>query len=155
MKKNKILIFLILTFFISGCGFTPMYSQKNIDKKFSIETLKIDGDTYINNLISTTLKRFKKEDSAKKINLEIKTNYSKNILTKDLAGDATDYELILITTINVTSINNEVNYLLNFKEKFNMKKNNDKFEESNYERIIKKDFADSVLSKIIFNLSNN
>ena len=35
-----------------------------------------------------------------------------------------------------------------------MKKNDDKYEENSYEKLIKKDFASSLISKIIFHLSN-
>ena len=161
--KKKIILSIVFLFFLQNCGFTPIYSKNNSKKNFSIENLDIDGDLEINNYINSGLKRFTYSNKDKKVfNIEKKfkltifTDYNKNVLTKDLTGTATDYELVLKTNIDIEFDNSrEVKkYKIKFTDRFNMKKNDDKYEEKSYEKLIKKDFANSLISKIIFHLSN-
>ena len=48
IRKNIILISLI--FFLTHCGFTPIYLQ-NTDVNFSIDQVKYTGDREINNFL--------------------------------------------------------------------------------------------------------
>ena len=102
------------------------------------------------------LKRFNQDNAEKKYKLTILTDYKKNILTKDLTGTATDYQLLLNTTVNINQIflDKEKKYTLKFTDRFNIKKFDDKFEEDSYERLIKKNFSNTLISKITFNLSS-
>ena len=134
-----------------------MYSKGNLDSNFYIVELKFDGDRLINNYLENGLTKFNNIDANKKYKIEIFTDYKKNILTKDLTGTATDYELLLNTTliINQTFLEKEKNYTLKFTDRFNIKKFDDTFEEDSYERTIKKNFSETLISKIILNLSSN
>jgi len=154
VKKFIVVIILILT---QSCGFSPMYSKGNLDSNFYIVELKFDGDRLINNYLENGLTKFNNIDANKKYKIEIFTDYKKNILTKDLTGTATDYELLLNTTliINQTFLEKEKNYTLKFTDRFNIKKFDDTFEEDSYERTIKKNFSETLISKIILNLSSN
>ena len=161
--KKKIILSIVFLFFLQNCGFTPIYSKHNSQKNFSIENLEIDGDLEINNYINSGLNRFTYSDEdkkefniEKKFKLKIFTDYNKNVLTKDLTGTATDYELVLKTNIDIEFDNSKEvkKYKIKFTDRFNMKKNDDKYEENSYEKLIKKDFASSLISKIIFHLSN-
>ena len=154
VKKFILVIILILT---QSCGFSPMYSKGNLDSNFYIVELKFDGDRLINNYLENGLTKFNNIDANKKYKIEIFTDYKKNILTKDLTGTATDYELLLNTTliINQTFLEKEKNYTIKFTDRFNIKKFDDTFEEDSYERTIKKNFSETLISKIILNLSSN
>ena len=55
--------------------------------------------------------------------------------------------------INRIDDNNVEDVNLVLTDRFNMKKNEDKFEEDSYERLLKINLATSVYEKIIFNLS--
>ncbi len=154
IKKYIVIIILILT---QSCGFSPMYSKSNLDSNFNIVELKFDGDRLINNYLENGLTRFNTSDTNKKYKIEIFTDYQKNILTKDLTGTATDYQLLLNTTVNINQnfMDKEKNYTLKFTDRFNIKKFDDTFEEDSYERTIKKNFSETLISKIILNLSSN
>ena len=154
VKKFIVVIILILT---QSCGFSPMYSKGNLDSNFYIVELKFDGDRLINNYLENGLTRYNATNTNKKYKIEIFTDYKKNILTKDLTGTATDYELLLNTTliINQTFLEKEKNYTIKFTDRFNIKKFDDTFEEDSYERTIKKNFSETLISKIILNLSSN
>ena len=152
----KKIIFVLLIFnFLHGCGFTPMYSQKNGNFNFKIESIDLEGDRVINNYINAQLKKYSLVENEKKFQIKINTNYKKNITAKDLTGAATDFELILNTNVKINRIddNNVEDINLTLTDRFNMKKNEDKFEEDSYERLLKINLATSVYEKIIFNLS--
>jgi|TARA_B110000003_G_C16441611_1_gene454267 hypothetical protein len=132
-----------------------MYSQKNGNFNFKIESIDLEGDKFINNYINAQLKKYSLAENEKKFQIKINTDYKKNITAKDLAGAATDFELILNTNVKINRIddNNVEDVNLTLTDRFNMKKNEDKFEEDSYERLLKINLATSVYEKIIFNLS--
>jgi outer membrane lipopolysaccharide assembly protein LptE/RlpB len=90
IKKNIILIFLI--FFLTNCGFTPIY-LKNTDSNFSIEQVNYTGDRDLNNFLKTNLIKYKNEKSDNKIYIEANSTYQKIILSKDGTGEITNYQL--------------------------------------------------------------
>ena len=152
---NKIFFYILFFCFLQNCGFAPMYSQKSGNFNFIIVSVDLEGDKFINNYIDVQLKKYSFVNNEKKFQIEIKTDYKKNITAKDLAGAATDFELILNTNVKINRIddNNVKDVNLTLTDSFNMKKNEDKFEEDSYERLLKKNLATSVYEKIIFNLS--
>ena len=154
-KKKNYLILLFL--FLINCGYVPIYSQNNKDSNFLISSLKIDGDRIINNYLNASLKRYSNLDRKKIYEIKISTKYDKKALTKDLTGAPTDYELILKTSLEVkrVDLNNSKSYVINFTDRFNMKANDDKYEEQSYERLIKRNLSESVFAKIIFHLTKN
>ena len=156
MIKNKKFFLILILILLQACGFSPMYSQDKLNKNFSIVELSLEGDRLINNYLNNGLKRFNQDNAEKKYKLTILTDYKKNILTKDLTGTATDYQLLLNTTVNFnqTFLDKEKKYTLKFTDRFNIKKFDDKFEEDSYERLIKKNFSNTLISKITFNLSS-
>ena len=70
--------------------------------------------------------------------------------TNAMIGDATDYRLDFDVKFIILSENKEVSY----KESFKIKKNNQKFEQSNYEREIKRNFSEIVKDKLVLYLLN-
>tara|TARA_B110000003_G_C16623100_1_gene523876 strand:- start:684 stop:1088 length:405 start_codon:yes stop_codon:yes gene_type:complete len=131
-----------------------MYSQNNIDTNFTVKDLSLEGDRAINLFLESSLKRFSNLDYEKKYNIKIKSEYQKNIIAKDLSGSATDYELVLITNLYFkrTDIIESKSYQFTFSDSFVMKKQDDKYEETSYERLLKRSLADSAFEKIIFKL---
>ena len=63
---------------------------------------------------------------------------------------ATDYKLLVDTKINIY-LNNK-NNILNFSENINIKSNSNSFEQNNYEKNIKKNFASSIREKFIIKI---
>tara|TARA_Y100000389_G_C17303238_1_gene434061 strand:+ start:163 stop:621 length:459 start_codon:yes stop_codon:yes gene_type:complete len=147
MFKKIISITLILSL-LSACGFTPIYSSKNMkNKDFSIEVVSIDGDRDINNQINLHLRKYQNDLKIKKL-ISINTVYKKNIYLKDSTGDASEYKLEVTANINV---NSKQKFLIS--ESFNMKKMTNLFDQSNYEKTIKKNFADSIVEKLLLKLA--
>ena len=118
MKNTLFKIGLIL-FFLSSCGYSPIYSVSN-KNKININIVSLQGDKNINNLISSKLRNYKKENSNKNYQVKIISKYDKKVLTKNTTGDPTNYRLIL--DVKLTAIQNENKFEINLDESFDMKK---------------------------------
>ena len=151
--KNIILISFLL--FIYSCGYTSVYKNQN-SNNFQINIVEMQGDNDINNMIKNELKFYSNRNSEKKYDISINSDYQKIIISKNSAGVATDYKLLVDTKITI-NFNNKTN-IFNFSENINMKSNSNSFEQNNYERNLKKNFASSIRDKFIvkiFDLDDN
>ena len=148
IKKNVIILSII--FFLTNCGFSPIY-LKNENMNFSIEKVTYTGDRELNNFLKSNLKNYKNEESNNKFFIEAKSEYSKVVLSKNAASEATNYQLEAKVIFLIKPINIEIS----ITEKEIMDSMNDKFEEARYERTIKQNFAysisDKLSSELVFN----
>ena len=145
MKKNIILLYLI--FFLSSCGFTPIY-QNNTIVNFSIKQVSYSGDKELNNFLKTNLSKYENKNIDNIIYVETTSVYKKIILSKDATGEVTNYQLEAEVKFLIKSKNKEIiineNHIMNSKS--------DKFEETRYERIIKQNFASAITNKLLSEL---
>ena len=143
MKKIFLLIIII---FIYSCGYSPLYLAGKNDMLLNLK--KIEGDFELNNYIKNNFKIASDVNSSNVYDINAETKFEKIILTKDATGNATDYRLDFTVKFIILSENKEVSY----KESFKIKKNDQKFEQSNYEREIKKNFSEIVKDKLVLYL---
>ena len=148
MRKNIILISLI--FFLTNCGFSPIY-VKNNNTFFSIENIDYSGDKELNDFLRINLNQYKNKNSDKKIFIKAVSEYEKIILTKDQAGKVTNYKLSAKITFLIKSTNQQIS----FEEEKIINTMDDKFEETRKERIEKQNFASSISNKLILELVIN
>jgi len=148
IKKSISLISLI--FFLTNCGFTPIY-LKNTNINYSIDQVDYTGDRELNNFLKSNLNKYKNEKIDKKISIEINSIYKKNILTKDGTGKITSYELEAVVIFLIQPLNKEIRVI----EKKIMNSMDDKFEETRQERIIKQSFVSSISNKLISEININ
>ena len=116
----------------------------------------MQGDSDINNMIKNELKSYSNKNSENKYDISINSNYQKIIISKNSAGVATDYKLLVDTKITI-NLENKMN-VFNFSENINMKSKSNSFEQNNYEGNLKKNFASSIRDKLIikiFDLNDN
>ena len=155
MYKFKITSFLILIiFFLNNCGFTPQYAGfKGID--FSLKINKIEGDRELNNAIKSQLDRYSsnKLQSIEIINVNIKSKFTKDILSKDSTGKATKYNLK--ANVEFTINTSEISRTIKMFEEFKIDNIEDNVEENNYIKIIKRNFAEIISEKLILNINQN
>ena len=145
MKK----IFLLLSIvFIYSCGFSPIYLYGKEDIHINLK--KIEGDFELNSYIRNDLMIASNKNSLNVYDVKANTKYEKIILTKNATGDPTDYRLDFSVKFIIVSENKEVS----FKESFKIKKNDKNFEQSNYEREIKRNFSEIIRDKLILYLLN-
>ena len=143
-------IFLLVSiFFIYNCNFTPLYLTNNKDILINLKDIK--GDFELNNYIRNELKIVSNKNSKNIFEINVETKYEKIILTKDATGKATDYKVNFSSKFMIIS---EQNKILSYKESFKIKNSDKKFEQANYEKEIKKNFAKIIKDNLIFDLIN-
>ena len=148
MKK---LFSLILITLIYSCGYSAVYKdQEKYDLFINIK--KTIGDYEINSFIKNDLRIASKSDSENIYNINFETKFEKITIAKDSAGKATDYRLELYAKFIITSKQNKI---LEFNENFKIKNNEEKFEQSNYEKDIKRNFSKIVSDKLVIYLNQN
>ena len=148
MKKNILVISLI--FFLVNCGFTPIY-LKNTDTNFSIEQVNYTGDKELNNFLKTNLDQYKNKKIDNKIYIEAESVYKKIVLSKDGAGEVTNYQLEAEVIFLIKPLSKRIK----ITEKKIMDSMDDKFEEARKERTIKQNFAYSISNKLSLELIIN
>ena len=147
---KKYIIFISLIFFLTHCGFYPIY-VKNSNINFSIENVNYEGDRDLNNFLKTNLDQYKNDKSDRKILLEVTSKYEKTILTKNAASEVTNYKLIAKVTFLIKPTNKKIN----ITEQEIISSMDDKFEETRKERATKQNFARSISNKLISELVIN
>ena len=147
---KKIIIFISLIFFLTHCGFSPIY-VKNSNINFSIENVNYEGDRDLNNFLKTNLDQYKNDKSDRKILLEVTSKYEKTILTKNAASEVTNYKLIAKVTFLIKPTNKKIN----ITEQEIISSMDDKFEETRKERATKQNFARSISNRLISELVIN
>ena len=149
---KKVFVLLFLSLIISGCGYMAVY-KGTVKFNYKILVSEHSGDRDMINLINTQLKKYSKIKSDKSFIIKIDTIYKKNVIAKDVAGKATDYQIKVTSSFNVTS--EVANKIIKINETFNVKSMDDKFEEQRYDTIIKNNISNAIVKKIILQLSRN
>jgi len=146
----KNLISLLLFLLLLQCGYQPIYNKENLSN-VNITVGETKGDSSLNNLINSRLKRYSSSEPDKIYTIDVNTSFSKSILSKDAAGKATKLKLSAKINFKVIFDEKSQNYL--FEESINIDNLSDKYEQNNYENIIKNNFVDTVIDKLLIKLS--
>ena len=97
---KKIIIILLSTLYLTSCGFTPIYSKKNLD--FQINNIQFEGDREIKAILLSNLKTYKtKEKDKYNYDLNIKSEKKIEIASKNTKGEATVYKININSTVEV------------------------------------------------------
>tara|TARA_Y200000002_G_scaffold363328_1_gene351282 strand:- start:1059 stop:1466 length:408 start_codon:yes stop_codon:yes gene_type:complete len=132
-----------------------MFSDmKNSD--FAITNLEIKGDSQINNIIKIRLNKYLKNNSDRKYKVNIKTSLDKLSAAKDATGKTTNLKLVIkldLTFVedNIDKTNTKKNIL--FSETITVKKNENNYEQNNYEKIVIQNISETLLKKMILYLA--
>jgi hypothetical protein len=147
IKKSLIIILLI---FLSHCGFSPMF--KNINNlQYNIIVESLNGDRDINNLIRSNLKKYTSIENRDELKIKVNTKYEKNIIAKDSTGKTTNYQIKILAIFEVDY--SEGQKIITIEETFDYKSIEDKLVELDYERSIKNNLTNIIISKLITQIS--
>jgi hypothetical protein len=151
--EKKIFTFILLIF-LSSCGYEAIYSVKNTKNyNFSISKLSFIGDREINLKIKQKLNNYTQETKDINFILKITSTSEKIILSKNVAGDSTNFKIETIVNIDVFNKDKLKNNFI-ITETFSYDNNSNKFELKSHEKEIKKNLADTIAEKLIFKLAN-
>ena len=139
-KLKKVFILLTFFLFFSNCGYTPIFSKKDVN--FSIENIEFLGNKDVQEKISRALFSYKnKPDKEKKISLVITNSKNTTIASKNSKGEA-----------QTNRINVDVNVKIILAENNFVEKNFNK--SSIYTVIDRKSEQKLIEKKLIENLSS-
>ena len=139
----------MLVLLSSGCDYSPIHSIKTNNTEIKI--ISMSGDKEINNYLSKELEK-KSKASSEKMEVIINTNFSKRVLAKDTKSFATDYELKVIGNFELKK--DDKSKSIKITEKFRYKNLNDNYEQKNYEKMVKLNLAQIILSKLNLRINN-
>ena len=98
--SKKIIIILLSTLYLTSCGFTPIYSKKNLD--FQINNIQFEGDREVKAIVLSNLSAYKtKEKDKYNYDLNIKSEKKVKIASKNIKGEATIYKININSTVEV------------------------------------------------------
>ena len=149
IKKQFNLSFLLLFLFISGCGFKPILIGSDFD--FSIQVNNAKGDNKINSQIENKLKSL--NGIKKKFKINLISNETKNILSKDSKGDPTILEIVINLNYMLTE-NGKVLSNRSLTQRSTYNNISDKFELSKSEEILRDNLVENLVSDIINSASS-
>ena len=141
LRILRIGIFFLL---LSNCGYVPIYSNQS-DANLNIKITSLEGEKDINISLAQKLSRYQNENAERIFDVKVISEYEKNSLIKDEAGNTTNFRLSLKVEFLV-SVNGSLKKM-KFEEKFDIRKDDKLFEESNYEKVIKKDMINLIIQK--------
>ena len=107
-KLKNFFIMTICIWLVYSCGYTPIFSSKNI--KFKIVEIQKRGDANIAELFAESIKKNQNNlDGLEKISLIIDASKNKTTLVKDQSGKILSYKLEIIIKANAKRISsNEI-----------------------------------------------
>ena len=144
MKKKIILICCL--FFLTNCGYNPLYSSKN-SSDILINKIETAGEKKINRQILSLLSLDEVGELENSYILNISTKKNKRIVSKDKQGNASVYNLNLEINILLNKDNQKVAKTFTSDFSYNTQKN--KFELSREENKILNNLVESMVEKII------
>ena len=146
-----------MAFNLTSCGFVPIYSEKNVTD-FEITSLKIEGNSKINNIVKNNLQRYFNNNGKKKYKISVETNYEKISAAKDLTGNTTNVNLKISVDLKYLKIDAENDMQekrITFSKNQIIKKDQNNYEQSNYENILINNMSQLLTDKIILHLARS
>ena len=152
-ELKKIFIFPIFFLFFLSCGYTPIFSKKDVN--FSIENIKFLGDKDVKEKISNTLSSYtNKPDKEKKISLVVTSSKNTTVASKNSKGEALTNKISV--DVNVKIILAENNFLeKNFNKTSIYTVINRKSEQKLTENKLIENLSNEIAQQIIFEISKN
>ena len=152
MQKN--IIFIIVFFIFSSCGYNSLYKNSNTENfKFNFELIQTSGDKYINNNISSVLKNYSDKNLKNVVKIKLNSSYSKSTISRDKKGKTSKFNIVVTTDFNLMNNDKDVKKIT-ITEKIAIKNISDSFQQKNYEMKIKKDLSRSIARQFIEKLTS-
>ena len=144
---NKKLFSVITFIFLLSCGYQPIFSFN--ESTFSISKIKLIEENKANSRIKNALKFYRENNNTKTFyDLEISSNRSKKVLSKDSRGDPKLFSASISIKINVIE-NNLPKSEKTFTKTESYNSNSNKFEQKQYEDKIASNLVNKMIQEII------
>ena len=152
-KVKKIIILLTLFLFFSSCGYTPIFSKKDVN--FSIENIKFLGDKDVKEKINYSLSNYRnKSDKEKKVSLIINSSKKINVASKNSKGEAQTNKISIDASVKI--ILSENNFLVkNFSKSSIYTVIDRKSKQKSIENKLTENLSSEIALQIIFEILKN
>ena len=148
MKKT----FFILLFFISSCGYQPIYVNES-SKIYEFKKIVFGGDNYINNKIINILS-IKENNEIDNNILHIVSSFNTEEVSKNSKGQVELYKSTINVNLQIKNINNQVIQKRNFAKEFTYNNKQNKFDLAQYQSSIKDDLINKIVGDTIIFLNS-
>ena len=149
MKKT----FFILLFFISSCGYQPIYINKP-SEIYEFKKINLNGDNYINNKIINILSIKENTETDNKNDLYISSFYETEEVSKNSKGQIEIYKSKINVNLKIKDNNNKIIQNRNFAKEFTYNNKQNKFDLAQYQKSNKDDLINKIISDIIIFLNS-
>ena len=146
--KIKFFKFLLIMFFLTNCGYQPIYIQKD-NIKITLNKIDLMGDKKINRKIIQLTNLEKNNSDQASYNLKLKSNKNIEIVAKDQSGNATTYRTT-ITVAFTLEYQDKIFKQKTFISKFSYNNIVNKFDLSQYQKTIENNLISKIAEEIIF-----
>jgi hypothetical protein len=135
---------------LTSCGYKALYSNKNLNLNIiKIEKIKKNR---LNLTIEKRLNNFSNNQSLNKISLEIDTEKQIKVISKNMQGNPSRYQMIIKLNINIIDDQNKkINK--NITQDFSYNTNSNRFALSQYEKEIEEILINKIIDELIKDLS--
>ena len=142
---KKIVIIGLFTLII-GCGYQPIFNDRT--DKFSIKTITSNNENTIFFKIKNNLKRYiDDQNNINTYDLIISSNSNRLTKSKDKKGNPQTYEIVVVVKVDVykkqTSFSSR-----EFKEIFSYPRNENKYNQKQYEKSLISDLTNKIIQDI-------
>ena len=147
---KKITLTLILFLMLTSCGYKALYSNKNLNLNIiKIEKIKKNK---LNLTIEKRLNNFSNKQALNKISLKIDAEKEIKVVSKNMQGDPSRYQMIIKLNINIIDDQNKkINK--NITQDFSYNTNSNRFTLSQYEKEIEEVLINKIIDELIKDLS--
>ena len=135
---------------LTNCGYRALYTNKN----FNLDIIKIEKikKNKLNSTIEKRLKNFSNKQALNKISLEIDTEKQIKVVSKNIQGNPSRYQMIIKLNIDIIDDQNKkINK--NITQDFSYNNNSNKFTLSQYEKEIEEVLINKIIDELIKDLS--
>ena len=139
---------IVLSLFLTNCGFKPIYNSKN--SNFQIIEIENKNENKNSFFIEKTIMSLSNKDAKIKFKLEFDYKQSISTVLKDSKGDPSKKKLSIIVNLKVKNEGDNILINKNFNEEFNYDVQSDKFGMSQYEENITDNLNNKISNDIIF-----
>jgi hypothetical protein len=152
-KFKKILIFPIFFLFFLSCGYTPIFSKKEVN--FSIENIEFLGDKDIKEKINHSLSKYRnKPNKEEKVSLIVNSSKKINIASKNSKGEALTNKISI--DVRVKIILSENNFLVkSYSESSTYNVIDRKSKQKSIENKLTENLSSEIARQIIFEILKN
>ena len=152
-RLKKIFIFPIFFLFFLSCGYTPIFSKKDVN--FSIENIKFLGDRDVKEKINQSLSNYKnKPNKVKKVSLIVNSSKKINVASKNSKGETLTNRISIDVSVKI--ILSENNFLVkSFSKSSTYAVIDRKSEQKLIENKLTENLSNEIALQIIFEIIKN